>query len=85
MVLDALYLDDPRPTHASLMQSLELVRTYRPQRALLVGMVCTLEHHETNRMLRRLLDVEGLDVQLAHDGQYVPLRALSQGHSTINK
>ena len=76
MVLDALMLDEPRPTHACVRQSIDLVRRYRPRKALLVGMLCEMEHHETNRMLRRLLPDEGLDVQLAFDGQYVPLDAL---------
>ncbi len=34
----------------------------------------TMEHEETNRELRRMLASEGLDVQLAYDGQFVPLR-----------
>ena len=32
-----------------------------------------MEHHATNRGLRRLWREEALDIQLAYDGQFVPL------------
>ena len=50
-----------------------LARRLRPRRTLLVGMGHAMEHHATNRRLRRLWSEEGLDVQLAYDGQFVPL------------
>ena len=74
MVLDALRWDQTHPVHASAFESIDLVRRYRPRRTLLVGMGHTMEHEETNRELRRMLASEGLDVQLAYDGQFVPLR-----------
>lgn len=74
MVLDALRWDQTHPVHASALESIDLVRRYRPKRALLVGMGHTMEHEETNRVLRQMLAGEGLDVQLAYDGQFVPLR-----------
>ena len=61
------------PTHASLEQSIGLARRYRPRRTLCVGMGDELEHEATNTALRRLRRDEGLDVQLAHDGLFVPL------------
>ena len=48
-------------------------RRLRPRRTLLVGMGHTMEHEASNRQLRRLWLEEGLDVQLAYDGQFVPL------------
>ena len=73
LVLDALTRDYKSPVHASLEQSVELARRYRPARTLCVGMGDELEHVATNAWLRELLRDEGLDVQLAHDGLLVPL------------
>ncbi len=72
LVLDALRARDRHPVHATLEQSVELARQLRPRRTLLVGMGHTLEHRATNERLTALR-AEGLDVQLAHDGQLVPL------------
>ena len=49
------------------------------RRTLLVGMGHALEHHATNRRLRRLWREERLDVQLAFDGMFVPLPGLDVG------
>ena len=49
------------------------------RRTLLVGMGHALEHHATNRRLRRLWREEQLDVQLAFDGMFVPLPGLDVG------
>lgn len=73
LVLDALTRDYKSPVHASLEQSIELARRYRPARTLCVGMGDELEHVATNAWLRQLMRDEGLDVQLAHDGLLVPL------------
>ena len=73
LVLDALRWDESHPVHASALESIEVARRLRPQKTLLVGMGHTMEHEETNRKLRDMLAVEGLDVQLAYDGQFVPV------------
>ena len=52
---------------------MDLCRRYRPAQALMVGMGEEMEHAATNARLRLLLAEEGLDVQLAFDGQLVPL------------
>ena len=72
-MLDALRPSNSHPVHASMDESVALARRLRPRRALLVGMGHAMEHRETNRALRRLWRDEGLDVQLARDGQFVPL------------
>lgn len=61
------------PTHMSLDEAIGLVRKLRPSRALLVGMdSCAIgDHDEVNEELRTLRS-EGLDVQLAFDGQQLP-------------
>ena len=46
--------------------------------ALMVGMGEEMEHGATNTRLRRLMAEEGLDVQLARDGQLVPLALRSK-------
>ncbi|KAJ1458510.1 beta-lactamase-like protein [Pelagophyceae sp. CCMP2097] len=73
LVLDALNQSAFCPVHATVEQSLDVARKFRATRTLLVGMGHSLEHHETNAKLRRLLDTEGLDVQLARDGLFLEL------------
>lgn len=68
LVVDALLLQNPHPTHYSVQQAVQLCRELRPRRALLVGMGPQVEHFAVNEQLRELLHEEGLDVQLAHDG-----------------
>lgn len=70
LVLDCL-LEDHHPSHFGMQDVLPLVRRLRPRRTLLVGMSDMFEHHATNAKLRLLLEEEGLDVQLAYDGQHV--------------
>mmetsp|Transcript_25731 Transcript_25731/g.76012 ORF Transcript_25731/g.76012 Transcript_25731/m.76012 type:complete len:433 (-) Transcript_25731:1258-2556(-) len=79
LVLDALRAEGSHPVHATLSESVELARRLRPRRTLLVGMGHALEHHATNRRLRRLWREEQLDVQLAFDGMFVPLPGLDVG------
>ena len=75
LIVDALALDWEHPTHFSVEQAVELCRQLRPRRALLVGMGSQIEHHATNKELRKLLGETkeegggGMDVQLAYDGQ----------------
>ena len=73
LVLDALLIGGSNPVHASLGESIGLARRLRPRRTLLVGMSHEMEHVATNARLRVLLAAEALDVQLARDGQRVPL------------
>ena len=62
------------PSHYCLPDSLELVRELRPRKTLLVGMSCELGlHDDVNEELGRLKGEEGIDVQLARDGQSVQL------------
>ncbi len=60
------------PTHFNLAQALDLIRSVRPVRTLLVGMSCGFEHVRHNAELAKLQATEGLDVQLAHDGLTLP-------------
>ncbi|CAJ1327581.1 unnamed protein product [Effrenium voratum] len=73
LLLDALNRTG-HPTHMSLDDALALVRRLRPARTLLIGMdSCAVgDHEEVNEELRALLRTEGLDVQLAYDGQHLP-------------
>jgi phosphoribosyl 1,2-cyclic phosphodiesterase len=71
LVLDCLRRSPSHPTHVTLDQSLDIVRRIRPRgRTLLVGMLCVMEHTESNAALAALKESEGLDVQLAFDGQF---------------
>ena len=76
LVLDALSWDKPSPVHANVEISIALARRLAPRKALLVGMGHDFEHRAANRVLRRLR-ADGLDIQLARDGELVevPLAA----------
>ena len=74
LVLDALRPDRRHPSHFILEESLDAARRIRPARTLLTGMTHDFDHESTNAELAKLRDSEGLDVQLAHDGQRVPVR-----------
>ncbi len=54
-----------------LEEALEQLRRFRPERALLVDMTHDFDHEPTNIELAKLKESEGLDVQLAYDGQRV--------------
>ncbi|CAE7350819.1 unnamed protein product [Symbiodinium necroappetens] len=74
LILDVLFPDATKSTvHANLEESLDLVRRFRPEKAFFVGVGHYCEHHAMNRQLRKLWKSEGLDVQLAHDGLFVPV------------
>jgi hypothetical protein len=73
LVVDALAMSYEHPTHFSVSQAIELCRQLRPQRCLLVGMGSEIEYEEVNRELRKYLDTEGMDIQLAHDGLVVDI------------
>lgn len=75
MILDMLHPDSKKSNvHANLDESVSLIKRFRPQKAFLVGMGHYREHHDMNRQLRDLWFTDGLDIQLAHDGLFVPLQ-----------
>jgi len=73
LVLDALRPEHRHTSHFILEESLEAVRRIRPRRTLLTDMTHNFDHDPTNARLAELRDAEGLDVQLAYDGQRVPV------------
>jgi phosphoribosyl 1,2-cyclic phosphodiesterase len=58
-------------SHFVLEEALEQLRRFRPNRALLVDMTHDFDHESANVELAKLKESEGLDVQLAYDGQRV--------------
>lgn len=68
LILDALAMHFEHPTHFSVQQAVALCRQIKPKKAFLVGMSSELEHDRTNKELKKLLEEEGLDIQLAYDG-----------------
>jgi len=76
LVVDTL-MRDLMFAHFNLDEALALIRKLRPKRALLVGMnSCSIgDHDEVNHELQALREpcdgLEGIDVQLAYDGQYL--------------
>lgn len=76
LVIDALKLNEAHVSHFGHHEAVALARRLRPKQTLLVGMNHSIEHHATNRVLREYLQSDGLDIQLAYDGQSVLLSSL---------
>jgi phosphoribosyl 1,2-cyclic phosphodiesterase len=73
MVMDALRPEHSHGSHFVLEEALEQLRRFKPKRALLVDMTHNSDHEPTNVELAKLKESEGLDVQLAYDGQRIPI------------
>lgn len=73
LILDALRPDRSSSTHFGMPAALEEVRKIRPKRTLFTGMMHTMDHHKINTFLAKLLESEGLDVQLSFDGMKLPI------------
>lgn len=73
LILDALRPDRSSATHFGMPAALDEVRKIRPKRTLFTGMMHTMDHDKINEQLAKLLDSEGLDVQLSFDGMQIPV------------
>lgn len=73
LILDALRPDRSSATHFGMPAALDEVRKIRPKRTLFTGMMHTMDHDKINAELAKLLDSEGLDVQLSFDGMQIPI------------
>lgn len=73
MIVDALRIKDTNLSHWSLEQALDVIRKYRPKKALLIGMSHEMHYDKINQQLAPLKELEGLDVQLSFDGLKVPI------------
>ncbi|KAF7072310.1 hypothetical protein CFC21_077458 [Triticum aestivum] len=74
LILDALRPDRSSSTHFGLPRALEEVRKIKPKRTLFTGMMHLMDHEKVNDDLARLMETEGLDVQLSYDGLSIPVR-----------
>lgn len=71
--IDALRPDRSSSTHFGLPKALEEVRKIQPKRTLFTGMMHLMDHEKVNEYLKKLMETEGLDVQLSYDGLRVPV------------
>ncbi|KAF1898481.1 hypothetical protein Lal_00032061 [Lupinus albus] len=74
LIMDALRPDRSTATHFGLPRALEEVRKIRPKRTLFTGMMHLMDHEEVNDYLSKLMESEGLDVQLSYDGLRLPIK-----------
>lgn len=72
-VIDALFPEEPYPSHYSLVQAVEEAKIWRPAYTLTVGMAHQLNHQRDNEKLKELLSSDGLRMELAFDGQCLRL------------
>ncbi|XP_077216923.1 metallo-hydrolase/oxidoreductase superfamily protein isoform X2 [Tasmannia lanceolata] len=73
LILDALRPDRSSSTHFGLPRALDEVRKIQPRRTLFTGMMHLMDHDKVNEDLAKLMETEGLDVQLSYDGLRVPV------------
>ncbi|XVF25138.1 hypothetical protein REPUB_Repub13aG0187800 [Reevesia pubescens] len=73
LILDALRPDRSSSTHFGLPRALEEVRKIKPKRALFTGMMHLMDHEKVSEYLNKLMETEGLDVQLSYDGLRIPI------------
>ncbi|XP_038706011.1 putative hydrolase C777.06c [Tripterygium wilfordii] len=73
LILDALRPDQSSSTHFGLPRALEEVRKIQPRGTLFTGMMHLMDHEKVNEDLAKLMETEGLDVQLSYDGLHVPV------------
>ncbi|XP_021817219.1 putative hydrolase C777.06c isoform X3 [Prunus avium] len=73
LILDALRPDRSTATHFGLPRALEEVRKIQPKRTLFTGMMHLMDHERVSDYLMKLMETEGLDVQLSYDGLRVPV------------
>jgi phosphoribosyl 1,2-cyclic phosphate phosphodiesterase len=68
LVVDVLRPNPPHKSHFDLNQAIELIKTLKPKKSLLVGMGHEIDHNSTNQLLFDLKESYGIDVELAFDG-----------------
>ena len=73
LIIDVLFPEEPYPSHLSLPQAIDEAKTYRPSYTLAVGMAHQLHHETTNEKLKDLLVSDNLRMELAYDGQILPI------------
>ncbi|OAY36495.1 putative hydrolase C777.06c isoform X2 [Manihot esculenta] len=73
LILDALRPDRSSSTHFGLQRALDEVRKIQPKRTLFTGMMHLMDHDKVNEYLLKLMETEGLDVQLSYDGLRIPV------------
>ncbi|CAL5081123.1 unnamed protein product [Urochloa decumbens] len=74
LIMDALRPDRSSSTHFGLPRALEEVRKIKPKKTLFTGMMHLMDHEKVNSDLARLMETEGLDIQLSYDGLRIPVR-----------
>ncbi|KAF3783122.1 putative hydrolase [Nymphaea thermarum] len=74
LIMDALRPDRSSATHFGLPRALDEVRRIRPRRTFFTGMMHLMDHDKVNEDLAKLMETEGLDVQLSYDGLRVPVK-----------
>lgn len=73
LIIDMLRVQDKHPSHFILEETLDAIRLIKPKRALLVGLNHTVDHDSMNALLAELHAAEGINVQVAYDGQRLPV------------
>uniref|UniRef100_A0A0D3H5Z9 Metallo-beta-lactamase domain-containing protein n=1 Tax=Oryza barthii TaxID=65489 RepID=A0A0D3H5Z9_9ORYZ len=73
LIMDALRPDRSSSTHFGLPRALEEVRKIKPKKTLFTGMMHLMDHEKVNNELAKLMETEGLDIQLSYDGLRVPV------------
>lgn len=72
LVVDLLTKSQRNKSHFHWNQTIDVVRKIRPERAVAVGMTCSLGMHDEVNEELAAFDKEGLNLRLAYDGMRFP-------------
>ena len=70
LIIDALRPGSTHGSHLTVEQAIDEVKRLRPRRAVFTDMAHDVDHQPVNRRLRKLMDSDGLDIELAFDGMW---------------
>lgn len=75
LIIDMLRVSPKHPSHFVLEESIAEAKLMNAKHTLFVGSNHTVDHYEMNQQLSALKDSEGLDIQMAFDGQMINIQA----------
>lgn len=81
LILDSISYNKISNAHANISQSLQFIQEFSPEYVYFIGMTCSIEHNETNKMLNNELInlkskgkcINTISIELAYDGLFLPI------------
>lgn len=81
LILDSISYNKISNAHANISQSLKFIQEFSPDYVYFIGMSCSVEHDETNKILNNELInlkndgkcINTISIELAYDGLFLPI------------